>query len=44
MIFLSSSDYESLQYRFVQSSYLNQIEIHPSAIQIQILSVLLAHL
>lgn len=44
MIFLSSSDFESLQYEFVQSSYLKQIEIHPSAIQIQILSVLLARL
>lgn len=32
MIFLSSSDFESLQYSIVQSSYLNQIEIHPSAI------------
>lgn len=44
MIFLSSSDFESLQYRIVQSNYLNQIEIRPSAIQIHIFSVLLAHL
>lgn len=44
MIFLSSSDFESLQYRIVQYNHLNQIEIHPSAIHIQILSVLLAHL